>query len=185
MGFFKGFYFSYLVILQCAPANAGAHWDPRRTCKPGSSSEQISLLRPSRLRGKGSFAPLLLLSPKKYFVFFRGPLARQNPYILQCAPANAGAHWDPRRTCKPGSVWRGHLSRPTVTDRLERYSRISPGGQPYVERSQTCIGRGLHGTGRYRPVGELLPRLSTLSAPAHKDGAVVYFCCTFLEVAFT
>ncbi len=68
---------------------------------------------------------------------------------------------DPRRTCKPGSVERGHLSTPTVTDRLQRCLRSSPGGQPYAGRTQTCIGRGLHGTGRYRPVGELLPRLST------------------------
>ena len=87
---------------------------------------------------------------------------------------------DPRQACKPGSVERGHLSRLTVTDKLKRYSRLRSDGQPYVNEAQTCIGRGLHGTGRYRPVGELLPRLSILTAKA-----AVYFCCTFLEVAFT
>ncbi len=66
---------------------------------------------------------------------------------------------------KPGSVECGHLSTPTVADRLQRYSRLCPGGQPCMDRAQTCIGRGLHGTGRYRPVGELLPRLSTVTYP--------------------
>ena len=39
------------------------------------------------------------------------------------------------------------------------------GRAAHKNRAQTCIGRGLHGTGRYRPVGELLPRLSILTAP--------------------
>ena len=102
----------------------------------------------------------------------------------------------PSRTCKPGSVVRGHLSTPTVADRLKRYSRLSSDGQPYVRITQTCIGRGLHGTGRYRPVGELLPRLSILTSlptkilrlfagALKKECEAVYFCCTFLEVAFT
>ena len=69
-----------------------------------------------------------------------------------------------RRTCKPGSVERGHLSTLIVTDKFKRYSRLHSGGQPCVNTAQPCIGRGLHGTGRYRPVGELLPRLSTLAA---------------------
>ena len=68
------------------------------------------------------------------------------------------------RTYKPGSVVRSHLSTPTVADRLKRYSRLYSDGQPYMNKAQTCIGRGLHGTGRYRPVGELLPRLSILTA---------------------
>ena len=86
-----------------------------------------------------------------------------------------------RRTCKPGSVERGHLSTLIVTDKFKRYSRLHSGGQPCVNTAQPCIGRGLHGTGRYRPVGELLPRLSILTAVK----AAVYFCCTFLKVAFT
>ncbi len=35
-----------------------------------------------------------------------------------------------RRTCKPGSVERGHLSTLTVADKLKRYSRLYSGGQP-------------------------------------------------------
>ena len=66
--------------------------------------------------------------------------------------------------CKPGSVVRGHLSRFTVAGKLKRYSRLCSGGQPCVNKAQTCIGRGLHGTERYRPVGELLPRLSILTS---------------------
>ena len=35
-----------------------------------------------------------------------------------------------RRTCKPGSVERGHLSTLTVADKLKRYLRLYSGGQP-------------------------------------------------------
>ena len=45
---------------------------------------------------------------------------------------------------------------------------------------QSCSEWGLQGTLRRRSVGGLLPRLSILTAKA-----AVYFCCTFLEVAFT
>ena len=86
-----------------------------------------------------------------------------------------------KTVCKPSSVVYGHLSTPAVTDGLQRYSRIFPDGQPCVGISQSCIGRGLHGSGRYRPDGELLPRLSILTV----QSTAVYFCCTFLEVAFT
>ena len=56
-----------------------------------------------------------------------------------------------------------------------------------MNTAQTCIGRGLHGTKRYRLVGELLPRLSILTSKlvVYTDCGAVYFCCTFLKVAFT
>ncbi len=122
--------------------------------------------QPFPLRGKGIFAPLSLLSPQKYFIFLRGPLCSTehglSPFIPNSLRESVGCLGS-ERACKPGSVERGHLSTPAVTDRLKRYSRTFSGGQPYVKRSQTCIGRGLHGTGRYRPVGELLPRLSSFA----------------------
>ena len=37
-------------------------------------------------------------------------------------------------------------------------------GQPYVTDAQSCSGWGLHGIPRYRGIGELLPRLSILTA---------------------
>ena len=99
-------------------------------------------------------------------LFFQGsefsPLRRAftNP---RRPPRVAGGVLGYERACKPGSVERGHLSTPAVTGRLQRYSRTSSGGQPYVKRPQTCIGRGLHGTACYQAVGELLPRLSILA----------------------
>ena len=81
---------------------------------------------------------------------------------------------------KPSSVVYGHLSSPTVADRVKRYSRNQSDEPPYATDSQSCTGWGLHGTLRYRKVGELLPRLSTLASCD-----AVYFCCTFLKVAFT
>lgn len=49
---------------------------------------------------------------------------------------------------------------------------------------QSCSEWGLHGIPRYRGIGGLLPRLSILTALPCGNTAV-YFCCTFLEVAFT
>ena len=46
------------------------------------------------------------------------------------AGAGEGPKNDPRRACKPGSVERGHLSTPAVTDGLKRYSRLCSDGQP-------------------------------------------------------
>ena len=65
--------------------------------------------------------------------------------------------------CKPSSVVYGHLSRFAVADKFKRYSRRSSGGQPCTTIAQSCSGWGLHGTPRYRDVGEPLPRLSTLT----------------------
>ena len=82
---------------------------------------------------------------------------------------------------KPSSVVYGHLSRLTVTDKLKRYSRYSVGRTALLTETQSCNGWGLHGILRYRSIGELLPRLSILT----RLSLAVYFCCTFLEVAFT
>ena len=86
----------------------------------------------------------------------------------------------PSPICKPSSVVYGHLSGRTVAGAFKRYSRQMPGEQPYAALAQSCTERGLHGTLRYRNVGELLPPLSILTGkPA------VCFCCTVLEVAST
>ena len=84
--------------------------------------------------------------------------------------------------CKPSSVVYGHLSRLTVTDKLKRYSRYSVGRTALLTDTQSCSEWGLHGILCYHNIGELLPRLSILTA---RYRTAVYFCCTILEVTFT
>ena len=94
--------------------------------------------------------------------------------------------------CKPSSVVYGHLSRLAVADKLKRYSRHLSDGQPYMINTQSCSGWGLHGIPHYCGIGELLPRLSILTANGRstkstlkanaKPFAAVYFCCTIPKV---
>ena len=85
-----------------------------------------------------------------------------------------------RRTCKPGSVERGHLSTLTVTGKLKRYLRLYSGGQPIR------IQPNLASDGVYMARGVTVPSVSScLAFPPLPLKAAVYFCCTFLEVAFT
>ena len=58
----------------------------------------------------------------------------------------------------------GHLSRLTVTDKLKRYSRYSVGRTALLTETQSCSEWGLHGIPCYHGIGELLPRLSILTA---------------------
>ena len=95
--------------------------------------------------------------------------------------------------CKPSSVVYGHLSRLAVADKLKRYSRCSVGRTALLTDTQSCNGWGLHGIPCYQDIGELLPRLSILTANGRpkssrqkaKPFAAVYFCCTVLKVTFT
>ena len=66
--------------------------------------------------------------------------------------------------CKPSSVVYGHLSRLTVTSKLKRYSRCSVGRTALLTETQSCSEWGLHGIPCYQDIGELLPRLSILTA---------------------
>ena len=70
--------------------------------------------------------------------------------------------------CKPSSVVYGHLSRLVVADKLKRYSRHLSDGQPYMINAQSCSEWGLHGIPCYHDIGELLPRLSILTAKVEK-----------------
>ena len=58
----------------------------------------------------------------------------------------------------------GHLSRLIVTDKLERCSRYSVGRTALLTETQSCSEWGLHGILCYHNIGELLPRLSILTA---------------------
>ena len=66
--------------------------------------------------------------------------------------------------CKPSSVVYGHLSRLIVTDKLKRCSRYSVGRTALLTETQSCSEWGLHGILCYHNIGELLPRLSILTA---------------------
>ena len=65
----------------------------------------------------------------------------------------------------------GHLSRLTVTDKLKRYSRYSVGRTALLTETQSCCGWGLHGILCYHSIGELLPRLSILTANGRRPKA--------------
>ena len=70
----------------------------------------------------------------------------------------------------------GHLSRLIVTDKLERCSRYSVGRTALLTDTQSCSGWGLHGILCYHNIGELLPRLSILTANRqHKNVHSRYF----------
>ena len=74
-----------------------------------------------------------------------------------------------------------HLSRRTVTSALQRPTIRHTTGSRYIVPVLGLAPGGVYMDAvRYRTAGELLPRLFTLTADA-----AVYFCCTFLEVAFT
>ena len=80
------------------------------------------------------------------------------------------------QVCKPGSVFDSHLSKRAVAGALqpprERTGRpIAP--IPVLLRIEFTASDTLE------PMGELLPRLSTLTSEE-----AVYLCCTFPEVAF-
>ena len=73
--------------------------------------------------------------------------------------------------CKPSSVVYGHLSRLTVADKLKRYSRYSVGRTALLTETQSCSEWGLHGILCYHNIGELLPRLSILTASRRRQKA--------------
>ncbi len=64
-----------------------------------------------------------------------------------------------RLVCKPSSVLNGHLSRYTVACILKRFVRTD--GQPIVLNS--LASGGVYTTSCHQVVGELLPRLFTLT----------------------
>ena len=84
------------------------------------------------------------------------------------------------RDYKPGSVIDSHLSRHTVAGMLQPPSRKQPG--------KTCFLCGVapdrvYSNGHfYAPLGELLPRLSILTASGGPLTAV-FLCCTFPQIA--
>ena len=80
--------------------------------------------------------------------------------------------------CKPGSVFQTiiYLRLPLLTGFSHMRGNV---GQTYLP--QCCSGWGLQHDTVSNTVGELLPRLSTLTALS----AAVYLCCTILRVAST
>ena len=95
---------------------------------------------------------------KETAVFLRFPL--KNPLFYGEFMKNKGFE----SVCKPSSVVYGHLSRLAVADKLKRCSRYSVGRTALLTDTQSCCGWGLHGIPCYHDIGELLPRLSILTA---------------------
>ena len=98
----------------------------------------------------------------------RPPAVHAGGLISQC-----------EQVCKPGSVFDRHLSSRTVADAVKP-PRERP-GKP-VAPIAVLLRIEFTATDTLEPSGELLPRLSTLTARQHR--AAVYLCCTFPEVAF-
>ena len=103
----------------------------RRTCKPGSvgrglvdaerafpaASHGLRRGRNARISSSLEDAPEAPLSGSPVMINAR---ARRASFLQNTS----------RRTCKPGSVERGHLSTRTVAGALQRCSRLYSGGQP-------------------------------------------------------
>lgn len=79
--------------------------------------------------------------------------------------------------CKPSSVLDDHLSRIGVTADLKRMCRDTE----QVFGLISCTGRGLH----ERTVAIAFVGSYPTFPPLQRQAVAVYFCCTFLEVAFT
>ena len=86
----------------------------------------------------------------------------------------------PRQTVSRVLSKDDHLSWPDVAEQAHAITR-SVAGRYLLLPHQSCTERGLQGARVASCPGELLPRLSTLTAKQ----AAVYFCCTFLGVAST
>ena len=78
--------------------------------------------------------------------------------------------------CKPGSVFDSHLSTRRVAAVLQPPRERS--GQP-IAPIPVLLRIEFTASDTLEPMGELLPRLSTLTSEE-----AVYLCCTFPEVAF-
>ena len=84
------------------------------------------------------------------------------------------------RVYKPGSVIDSHLSRRTVAGALQPPSRKQPGKPCFL--CGVAPDRVYSNGHFYAPLGELLPRLSILTASGGPLTAV-FLCCTFPQIA--
>ena len=87
-----------------------------------------------------------------------------------------GAPYLCEQVCKPGSVFDSHLSKRIVAGALQPPRERT--GRP-IAPIAVLIRIEFTASDTLEPMGELLPRLSTLTSEE-----AVYLCCTFPEVAF-
>ena len=80
------------------------------------------------------------------------------------------------QNCKPGSVFDSHLSKRIVAGALQPPRERT--GRP-IAPITVLLRIEFTASDTLEPMGELLPRLSTLTSEE-----AVYLCCTFPEVAF-
>ncbi len=90
--------------------------------------------------------------------------------------AKRGLPYQCEQVCKPGSVLNGHLSRRIVAGALQPPRERT--GRP-IAPIAVLLRIEFTASDTLEPMGELLPRLSTLTSEE-----AVYLCCTFPEVAF-
>ena len=84
------------------------------------------------------------------------------------------------QVCKPGSVFDSHLSKRAVAGALQPPRERT--GRP-IAPIAVLLRIEFTASDTLEPMGELLPRLSTLTSSTQSRRAV-YLCCTFPEVAF-
>ena len=87
-----------------------------------------------------------------------------------------GAPYLCEQVCKPGSVFDSHLSKRAVAGALQPPRERT--GRP-IAPIAVLLRIEFTASDTLEPMGELLPRLSTLTSEE-----AVYLCCTFPEVAF-
>ena len=87
-----------------------------------------------------------------------------------------GAPYLCEQVCKPGSVFDSHLSKRIVAGALQPPRERT--GRP-IAPIAVLLRIEFTASDTLEPMGELLPRLSTLTSEE-----AVYLCCTFPEVAF-
>ena len=87
-----------------------------------------------------------------------------------------GAPYLCEQVCKPGSVFDSHLSKRIVAGVLQPPRERT--GRP-IAPIAVLLRIEFTASDTLEPMGELLPRLSTLTSEE-----AVYLCCTFPEVAF-
>ena len=147
------------------PAKGVYHYSPLTKSK----SRGIRRSHPSAGALKIQTQPSQGTTPKEHGPTWKKATPRVLPWGSQRRVSQA---------CKPSSVVDGHLSRPTVTGRLQRLPGSAAGHRifPSILHQVGFASR----TSR-QAAGELLPRLSILTS--QRDA--VYFCCTFLGVAST
>lgn len=108
---------------------------------------------------------------------FHKQMQPSTPQKTQTQVVTLDLRYNKSTVCKPSSVLDDHLSTIDVTADLKRICRDTE----QVFYLISCTGRGLH----ERTVAIAFVGSYPTFPPLQRQAVAVYFCCTFLEVAFT